>query len=384
MPIQIRDKDKCCGCYSCMDVCAQKCITMQIDNEGFWYPNVNITQCIDCGICEKSCPMLDVKRSNEVPLAYAAINKDEKIRLNSSSGGIFYALAEHVISKGGIVFGAAMSNDCTSVIHISAHNMKELQKLQGSKYLQSKIGDTYSEAKVVLETGKIVMFTGTPCQIAGLRSFLKREYINLITVDIICHGVPSPELWKKYIGYIEKKNNSIVKSVNFRYKQTTGQDFGIRKMDEKHMLEYTSKDMDSFMQMFLKNYCLRPSCYACTAKESKLSDITIGDFGGIEKIEPDMNDGKGISVVLIRSDCGRKTLETIKNKLMLKEIAYEVAVSENSAENVSVKRPKERTTFFGDMNHLSFNQLQKKYLPVPIKTKIYRKLAGTKNWAFIK
>lgn len=297
---------------------------------------------------------------------YACYNKCDKVRLNSSSGAIFSALAEYVINNHGIVYGVTMSEDCTSAIFISTTDFNGVNKMRGSKYMQAKIGDTFNNVKADLQSGKIVLFTGTGCQINGLKKFLGKNYKNLICMDLVCHGVPSPALWKKYVEYQEKRYNGRLKKINFRCKDENWFNFGMKEIIdncsyEKEKKIYISKDTDAFMQMFLRNYCLRPSCYDCVAKKIKMSDLTVADFWGINNVAPEMNDGLGTSLVLIRSDLGENVFNAISTKLNFKEVTYKAGVSENPAEYKSCERPPQRADFFSDMNQMSFETLKIKY-----------------------
>ena len=286
---------------------------------------------------------------------YACYNIDDNIRLKSSSGGVFSLLAEDILRENGVVYGVAMSEDCYYAEFIRVVDIENLEKLRGSKYLQARMGNVFLDVKEDLSARRKVLFSGTGCQINGLKKFLKKEYDNLFCVDVICHGVPSPELWKKYVLYQESKNGKMV-SVNFRCKDITWKNFGI-----KENKVFISKDVNFFMQMFLKNYCLRPSCYNCIAKDEKMSDITIADFWGIENVAPEMDDEKGTSLIIIRTNKGRKFFKRISNGMKEKEVSYEDAIKGNSSEYSSVKRPVERSFFFGDLHSMDFAELEKKY-----------------------
>ena len=288
---------------------------------------------------------------------YAAYYNND-IRLSSSSGGIFSLLATYF----DVIYGVAMSDDCYGAEFVRVEG--DVAPLRGSKYFQAKAGDTFREVKKDLLDGKRVLFSGTGCQINGLSSFLGKEYPNLFLLDIICHGVPSPKLWKEYVEYQEKKHGKL-QSVNFRCKDDSWQDFGmkekVKENEEKETQLYISKDVDSFMRMFLRNHCLRPSCYDCYAKFYKKSDMTIADFWGIEGVAPEMNDGKGTSLVITRTDKGQELFEAIKKNLKWKEVSYEDGVRGNPSEYSSVARPATRDTFFADLDTLSFEEMEKKY-----------------------
>lgn len=313
---------------------------------------------------------------------YACFNKDKDVRLSSSSGAVFSSLAEYVLNKNGIVYGVAMSEDCYSAEFIAVTDKVGLARLRGSKYLQAKIGNTFKSVKENLIAGRYVLFTGTGCQVNGLKSFLERDYDNLICVDVICHGSPSPALWRKYAEYQEKKNGGKLKGINFRCKDDGWVDFGMKEVmksipKNKMKKYFISKDNDSYMRMFLQDYCLRPSCYECTAKKVKMSDLTIADFWGINNVAPDMDDSLGTSLVLIRTAKGNELFESANRNMKMKEVSYEDGVKGNPAEYRSCARPSERDKFFEDMRTMSFEELKEKYA-VPIhyslKTRVKRKI----------
>lgn len=313
---------------------------------------------------------------------YACYNKDRDIRLSSSSGAVFSSLAEHVLNNHGIVFGVAMSEDCYSAEFIAVTDKKELTRLRGSKYLQANVGNTYKKVKADLQYGMMVLFTGTGCQVNGLKKFLGKDYDNLICMDVICHGAPSPALWREYAQHQEKKSGGKLKSINFRCKDDSWTDYGIKEVMEdipRDLVKeyYVSKDKDSYMQMFLRDYCLRPSCYACVAKKEKMSDLTVADFWGIKEAVPEMNDGLGTSLVLIRTKKGQRVFDHISNEMKLKEVSYEAGIKGNPAEYKSCARPSQRDTFFHDLRTMSFEQLEGKYaasIKYPLKTRIKMKL----------
>lgn len=313
---------------------------------------------------------------------YACYNVNEEVRLNSSSGAVFSALAEYVLEQHGVVYGVAMAEDCYFAEFISVESIEELKKLCGSKYLQARMGNTYKSVKNDLDTGRIVLFTGTGCQINGLKGFLKKEYDNLICTDVICHGAPSPGLWRKYAKYREEQNHRKLKNINFRCKNDGWADFGMKEeMNDISANElkkmYISKKTDPYMQMFLRDYCLRPSCYECKAKTVKMADMTIADFWGIDNIAPDMNDGLGTSLVLVRTDKGKRIFNEISNCMKLKKVSYEDGVRSNPAEFRSCIRPQQRNIFFEDMHNMTFDELRMKYaapIQVGYSTRIKRKM----------
>ena len=299
---------------------------------------------------------------------YAAIYNNNEIRENSSSGGVFSVLA----NKFDVVYGVAMTDDGYGAEIIRAEG--DISLLRGSKYLQAKGGEVFRLVKNDVEDGRKVLFSGTGCQINGLSMFLGKDYPNLFLLDIICHGTPSPKLWREYIFFQEKKYGKL-KSVNFRCKDDSCVDFG---MKENQL--FISKDTDSFMRMFLRNYCLRPACYECHAKQYKKADMTIADFWGIEDVAPEMNDGRGTSLVITRTDKGKELFNSIKSEVKWKEVSYEEGVRGNPSEYSSVARPQQRDTFFEDLEKMPFEKMEKKYaadIKVPLSRKVVRKIKRT-------
>ena len=315
--------------------------------------------------------------------AYAAYSKNDDIRMQSSSGAVFSHLANYILSKSGVIYGVAMSSDCKSAEYIRVASEKELPKLRGSKYIQAKVGDTFKKVKEDLSCGKYVLFTGTGCQINGLRCYLGSDYHRLYCVDVVCHGVPSPKLWRAYAENIQKGKKSRLKAVDFRCKDFGWKEFGVKKVTLGNKQLFTPKGQDPYMRMFLTNISLRPSCYECRAKAYRLSDISVADFWGIDNVSPDMNDNKGISLVIVRSDKGQALFEKISSELIYKEVDYKEAIRGNSAENESVKRPAQREIFFENFNNMGFNGLAKKYYPVSLKRKIKNILLSTPLRKFI-
>lgn len=317
--IRIHDKAACSGCGACAEVCPKQCIKLKTDSEGFWYPSANLKECIDCGLCLHTCPIINIKsddrrEAQEFRIGYS---KDEEARTDSSSGGIFTALASEVIENGGVVFGAAFDDDFM-VHHVKAETADDLVKLRGSKYVQSRTEHTFAQAREVLEEGRTVLYAGTGCQIAGLKAYLKRDYDNLLTVDLICHGVPSPKLWRKYLDEQIGQYGANVSDVNFRKKTQGWKEFSLAIGFEngKHYEAVFRKD--PYMKLFLNDICLRPSCHACKFKPvHSQADITIGDCWDIGKIKPEMDDDKGISEVHVHTAKGKEYINKIKEQVVL-------------------------------------------------------------------
>lgn len=329
--IQVTDKSQCCGCTACMNVCPKQCISMQEDREGFLYPVVDSSLCIDCNLCQKVCPMLHTKEAREPLNVYAAKNKNEQVRLASSSGGIFTLLAEAVIDKGELVFGARFNADW-EVVHDYTETKDGLAVFRGSKYVQSRMGNCYHNVRSFLQQGRRVMFTGTPCQIAGLKNYLRQDDDNLLTVDVVCHGVPSPKVWRMYLDEITRKGgkntvlshpimlNREIHSIDFRSKSSGWKKYSFaltlseaQADGKKNTVLLSSVFMENpFMRAFLSNLSLRPSCYACPVKAGKSgSDITIADFWGIEEVLPELDDDKGVSLVLSYTEKGQLVLDNL-------------------------------------------------------------------------
>lgn len=358
--IEIQDKSKCSGCYSCMNICPKSCIEMKVDEEGFWYPQVDKEKCIECGLCKKKCPILNNMSIENTPHAYACYNKDEKIRKESSSGGIFTLLASYIIDNGGIVYGAAF-NQNFEVEHIEVTNKQDLNKLRGSKYVQSKLGNTYSKIKEYLNQNKLVYFSGTPCQIDGLLCFLNRKYDNLICQDFICHGVPSPKVWQKYLNERNKQFCNKPKNINFRNKKYGWESFDMCIEYENYTYNEIH-EKDTFMQVFLKDLCLRPSCYDCYSKSlHRNSDITLADFWGIKEVCPEMYDNKGTSLVFINSNKGEKIFDKISKDIKYQDVDINRVAKYNTAVYRSVKLPKKRCNFMSEIFDNSFDKVARKY-----------------------
>lgn len=371
--IQIRDKKKCAGCNACAAVCPKQCIHMAPDDEGFLYPTVDETQCINCDLCTNTCSVLKsfANHPQTTPAAYAAINRDEQIRQNSSSGGVFTLLAEYALDCGGIVFGAAF-NKRFEVEHIAISRKDQLYRLRGSKYVQSRIGDSYLKAKQFLDVGRTVLFTGTPCQIGGLKAYLNQEYEKLVCQDIVCHGVPSPAVWKRYLEYREKESVSKTRSVCFRKKKYGWKAYSV-SFEFSNNTEYVQPlSEDLYMQAFLSDYCLRPSCYACSFKSlARQSDFTLADFWGIQDILPEMDDDKGTSLIFVHTKKAQTILGSIESQLILQDVVPETAIRKNTTMLQSAKYPPKRDAFMQDIQVQPFAQVISKYCGLSL-----RKIAG--------
>lgn len=354
--IQIIDKKNCSGCHACYSVCPKSCISMNEDNEGYRYPVIDKTACIECGLCEKKCPILnnDKKTKNEFIGAYACYSKNDGIRKQSSSGGIFTLLADYVLSNNGVVFGARYDENF-NVVHDYVEDKNEIYKFRGAKYLQSIIGENFKIAKKFLEEKRLVLFSGTPCQIDGLIDFLGKKYSNLICADIICHGVPSKKIWNIYKNSIS--NDKSVTSVNFRDKNQSWEEYNLKiKYSDGSEFNQSAKN-NLYMQGFVNDFYLRPSCYDCKSKGiNRRSDITLGDFWGIDNIIPELNDQKGTSVVIIQSSKGKEVFEKITDKIKVCEVDIQEVVKYNKSIVESSIKSDKRDRFFYYINKFKFDQ----------------------------
>jgi len=375
--ITVTEKSKCSGCYACYSSCPRSCIRIVSDPEGFWYPQVDADNCVDCGICEQKCPILQksAPSSSEPPLVVAAINTNDSIRLNSSSGGIFTLLAEDIIAQGGVVFGAAYSEDYLRVEHICVDNKEELERIRGSKYVQSRISDTYKEVKQYLDSGRKVLFTGTPCQIGGLYSFLGANHDHLYTQDIICHGVPSPDIWTKYLQYHRQRAGSEIKKVLFRNKRSGWKSYSMQIVfinDSEYINDFHA---DPYMRAFLSNICLRPSCYNCSFKSiNRQADITLADFWGVQNELPQFDDDRGTSLIMVHSGKGKEMLSRISHSIKMQEVCADVVKQYNSAAVHSVACNKNRSKFFKEVTCDNFDKVTNLYCKKSLWKRAKRKI----------
>lgn len=342
--IHIVDKENCCGCSSCTNICPSRAIKMCEDEEGFLYPNIDTKVCVNCNLCEVVCPVLNQTKERKPLNIYAAKNRNEEVRMESSSGGIFTMLAEHVIQQGGIVFGAKF-DECWKVIHNYTETAGGLAPLRGSKYIQSDLGRTYNDVKSFLENNRLVLFSGTPCQIRGLKLFLKKDYPNLFSVDFVCHGVPSPKVFNSYLTEnITRKGNKI-SSIKFRDKRLGWHLFSFTAGGTKSIIHTASLQDDLFLKGFLHNLYLRPSCHACPSKSLKSgSEITLADYWGVEHVFPSFDDNKGVSLVMVNNTKGENLFKSIEPIYI--ESNYNDALKGNPSIENSTKKSDNRDLFY--------------------------------------
>lgn len=372
----------CCGCRACEQICPVGCIVFRENEEGFLYPIVNEEKCINCGRCVLHCPITQPQKSSSAPIVYAAKCRDQDIARKSTSGGIFFPLAKKVLAENGIVFGCAYDEQLKAR-HIAVENEAELYKLQGSKYVQSDLCGIYSYIKEELQKGRCVLFSGTGCQVAGLCSFLGKEYGNLILIDIVCHGVPSPKLFAKYIDHLSKKMGEPIKSYHFRNKERYG--WGLFYQLETSLVKKSGNGFDDpYYRAFLQGKTYRESCYCCPfANRNRMGDITLGDFWGIESMIPSFYSESGVSLVLLNTEKGKKFWNSCNGEFEVMEASMEQAVKMNKNLSEPSIRPECRDTIYqgidGDFEHYMKKNLPVKYdlkrklkslIPVSFKGKI--------------
>lgn len=348
------------------------------DQWGFLYPQIKEDNCINCGLCEKTCPVSRPMQAEGDTAAYSACNRDEEVRLSSSSGGVFTILAAHVIRQGGVVIGAAF-DDQWNVAHACAETLQETMRFKGAKYAQSRIGDSYRQAKGFLTAGRTVLFSGTPCQIGGLKGFLGKEYENLICVDLICHGVPAPGLWRKYLKEREKKAGAAAKQISFRCKKKGWKNYVLSITFENGKQYQKSPGLDPYMRAFLSDLSLRPSCSQCSFKgASRQADLTLADFWGIQQLQPEMDDNKGTSLVLVHTARGKRMLDIIHRHAALQEVEPAAALQYNPAAVTSANRPETAEAFMEAVLAKPFAETVEKYAPIPavrrIKMELWEKI----------
>lgn len=374
--INIEKKEECCGCSACYSVCPKQCIKMKPDNEGFLYPEVDTEKCIECGLCRKVCRIINpVKEEKSEQKAFLVQHRNLKVRKQSTSGGAFTAIAEYVIKKGGVVFGAGFDENYT-VRHQYAESFRELKKFRNSKYVQSEIGDSFLQVRKFLESERLVCFSGTPCQVEGLLSYLKKSYDNLITVDVVCRAVPSPALWKKYLQL--KSENRQVKNAKFRDKNPYGYEYSQITVTLPDRKLKCGVESDPYLRAFFSNLSDRPSCYDCHfRKRYRLSDLTIWDCFDVGKFDRKLDDNTGVTRVLVHSEKGRKIMNFVAGNNICVEISPDDAVEGVHEMKYSVERNPKRADFFRDLDSMETASLFEKYFPMTAKVRIEKFVRNT-------
>lgn len=375
--IQIKNKVECCGCNACGDICGRQAISFKTDNEGFWYPEVDLEKCVDCGLCEKVCPIMNKANHinrNADPNVYAAYTKDEAIRLDSTSGGIHSMLANQMYERQAFVGGAVYNIDHT-VSHILDDNPARLPEIRSSKYLQSNSEGVYKEVRRLLNAGEQVFFCGTPCQIHALYNFVGKEWDNLYTCDFICRGVNSPKVFLKYMEMLEKQYGSKAVEIKFKNKKWGWHNFSLRVKFENGQEYCKDRWHDLFFIGYLQagNFT-RPSCYECKFKGfPQKADITLADFWGIEKIDPAMDQDKGTSLIMVNSDKGQALFDSIKDSIVWRQFTMDDAREGNPAMEGSLQSAKpDREAFFADLDKFSFAEVAAKFFPSPSSNRLLK------------
>lgn len=359
--IAIKNPADCCGCTACASVCAHDAITMKPDALGFLYPEVDKDKCTDCGLCEKVCAFhynYDKSFNLSQPDAYAARHKDMKEVETSRSGAAFIAISDYIIEQGGVVYGAGYT-DHFRVVHKRATTKEERDEFKGSKYVQSDLTGIFRQVKEDLKNDKIVLFSGTPCQTSGLHSFVGKKFRkNLVLVDIVCHGVPTPYIWRDYLAYLENKHNDNIICIDFRDKKALGW------TEHKESFKFVGKKSiisNCFTYLFYQHIMFRHSCGACKYTNlQRPSDITIADFWGWEKTNPDINaDDKGVSLMLCNTEKGRQLFEAVKERMHIIPAELENCLQPN-LQHPSKIHPK-RMNFEHDYTRKGFAYVMNKY-----------------------
>lgn len=345
--IEITDKTLCSGCTACRAACPKSCISMRDDAEGFKYPVVDLSLCIHCDLCERVCPLTNPNdgtptQSNVV----AAINSDSHTRAASSSGGIFSLLAADVVARGGVVYGCIVDADL-HVKHVAVETAEELTALRSSKYVQSDMSDIFRAVKQQLTAGREVLFSGVPCQVSGLRRFLRKDYPNLLTVDVLCHGVPSPKLYGDWIASLEQRYKAKAVSVNFRDKRKGWKRLFVEVCFDNGRRYFRFSGFDPYMSMFLNNRSQRPSCFKCPFNSLvRPGDISLGDFWGIGRRYPQLDDDKGITLLLVNSERGQNAFDAVAGQCTVHQMPVDLAVAGNKVLATHLPGIEKRDAFY--------------------------------------
>lgn len=386
--INISDKQYCCGCSACAAICPKGCISMEADNEGFLYPTVNKDGCISCGACLNVCPMTNQTDESPFPQhGWLVQHNDDAVRMASSSGGAFTAIASCILEKGGVVFGAAY-NESFEVIHRYAVTSEELAGFRNSKYIQSRPGNCFQTVKNFLEADRWVCFSGTPCQAEGLVRYLGRPYKKLLVVDVVCHGVASPLIWEKYLQYQKIAERSI-DNIRFRDKHYGYKYSTMSLIKNGRTLYHAGAQMDPMLRAFFSDICDRPSCYQCPFKKRyRMSDITLWDCFSVYDFDREMDDDKGTSRVLCHTEKGKMLIESISRIAKCREVEPDKLIKGSKEMFHSVKKNPKREQFFNDAQVMSGTELFAKYYPINcqirLKTLIRRILLQTKTYRIAK
>lgn len=348
--------DKCCGCWACAAICPTYCLSMKEDGAGFKYPAYE-SGCIGCGRCEKVCPVMSVGAADTAVSVSWAKAEDDGLRERSSSGGVFGLLSDKVLEQDGVVYGAAYGKGCRSVGHVRIKSKEQLDRVMRSKYTQSAMGvDTYKDVAADLKAGKKVLFSGVGCQCAGLRNYLKLKRVsadNLLAVEVLCHGVPSPKLWSEWLGYKESSfgsNAAEIDEVNFRSKSSGWTTYSVAYSVATEKVESTRFGEDWYMKAFLSNASLRESCLQCPAKRCSGSDVEIGDYWGVYNVHPDIADELGVSAVICNTENGKAAIDALGDALFFGPTTFQDVANGNPSLTKSVQPYAKRVEFLNDVS----------------------------------
>ena len=349
----------CCGCAACSNACPKQCLEMLPNNDGFSYPIVDLAMCVDCGLCDKVCPVLHPFSEKEPVTTIAAINKNDEVRRRSSSGGFFYALAELVISRNGVVFGASFDEHWNVCIDYT-DNMEEVKNFQGAKYVQAEIGKSYIQVRTYLKEGRWVLYTGLPCQISGLKHYLNHDYENLITAECVCHSVPSPKVWRSYLNSVSEGRT--IKDINFRNKDKGWSHYGYQMViNFENGESFKASSSNVYIQGLVHNLTVRPSCAQCTAKNGRSrADYSMGDYWGVWDLQPKMDDNNGTSIVVVQT---RKAVDLLsKLNVNVESANLEGARKYNIGLDKSTPLHHKHEVFFRNIEKCPTEKLLSKYL----------------------
>lgn len=385
MYLKTQNKNECCGCTACVQVCTHKALVMREDEEGFFFPVKDAAACVDCGLCEKVCSFVSPVYISDKPDVYASYLKEENERMKSSSGAIFFAIARETIRRKGIVFGAVLDKEL-KVKHASAETLEALLPLRGSKYVQSDLGDTFNQIKAELRLGRFVYFTGTPCQVAGLKGFLRRPYNNLLTSDLVCHGVPSQLLFDEHLRYLRDKYRGDILSYKFRDDEGWGgcESITIQRGAQTRMVKLPTYELSPFLYSFMYAMTYRYSCYNCPfSRLPRQGDITLADYWGVKEFFPQLDSSKGVSLILANTEKGKSFWKEITPLVESYKSDIQSAAKSNANLRSHSKLPSIRKNIYNRMKTDGYAKLAKTVFRSPqyrrIKLRLFvKKLLGEK------
>lgn len=370
--IEIKDKKDCCGCHACYSACPKNCIAMKEDAEGYRYPSVDTSSCIDCGLCEKVCPVLQYKKPEPFKQkAYVVQHRDENVLRESTSGGFYTAIAKYILNKGGVVFGAHL-NEQFEAEHCYVEKYEDLWQFRNSKYVQSKIGETYKQVRDFLKEGRIVLFSGTPCQLEGLFQFLRnKQYDNLYTVDVVCRAVPSPLVLRKYLEMQKEKMATEFKDLKFRDKYH-GYKYSSMSLFAKSGKDYHEGiDTDVYLRSFFSGTNIRQSCPDCKFRSRyRRTDFTMWDCFTIDEFSAELDNDKGATRLLCQSERAVAILNELHSELRIVEVDTEKAIRGVKELVSGPTLHPQREVFFSDLNSMPAAEVFSKYFPITLRHRL--------------